>query len=40
MGWSLRQYGKYNPDWVLDFVTNTALEKLSKKEAIRLISYL
>ncbi|MFK5982192.1 MAG: DNA alkylation repair protein [Flavobacteriaceae bacterium] len=38
IGWSLRQYGKYNPDWVLDFVEKTALENLSKREAIRLLN--
>ena len=38
IGWSLRQYGKYNPSWVLDFVNKTPLENLSKKEALRLIT--
>ncbi len=37
IGWSLRQYGKYNPDWVLNFVAKAPLESLSKREAIRLL---
>jgi len=37
IGWSLRQYGKYNPNWVLNFVERTPLENLSKREAIRLL---
>lgn len=37
IGWSLRQYSKYNPDWVIEFVSKTNLENLSRKEALRLI---
>ena len=37
IGWILRQYSKINPNWVLDFTNNTQLDKLSHKEAIRLI---
>lgn len=37
IGWTLREYSKTNPDWVLDFVENHALSVLSKKEALRLI---
>jgi 3-methyladenine DNA glycosylase AlkD len=37
IGWSLRQYGKFNPDWVIDFTNNTELTNLSRKEALRLI---
>ncbi len=37
IGWSLRQYGKFNPDWVVDFTSNTKLDNLSRREALRLI---
>lgn len=37
IGWILRQYGKVNPDWVIDFANKTQLAKLSEKEALRLI---
>ncbi len=37
IGWILRQYGKTNPDWVIDFANKTALENLSRKEALRLL---
>ena len=37
IGWSLRQYGKFNPSWVIEFVDKTKLENLSRREAIRLI---
>ena len=35
IGWSLREYGKTNPQSVLNFVNSTELKPLSKKEAIR-----
>ena len=38
IGWSLREYSKRNPVWVLDFVQNNALQPLSKREAIRRIN--
>ncbi|WP_109831553.1 DNA alkylation repair protein [Reichenbachiella versicolor] len=38
IGWALRQYGKVDPDWVVDFVDNTELSQLSRKEALKLIS--
>lgn len=38
IGWILRQYSKINPDWVLNFTSNTRLNKLSIKEATRLIN--
>ncbi len=38
IGWSLRQYGKYNPEWVVDFSNNTPLENLSRREALRIIN--
>ncbi|MDX5584827.1 MAG: DNA alkylation repair protein [Aureibaculum sp.] len=37
IGWMLREYGKTNPTWVVNFVKDHQLEKLSKKEALRLI---
>ncbi len=38
IGWSLRQYARYNPQWVLCFVENTPeLAGLSRREAIRRI---
>jgi len=35
IGWSLREYGKSNPEAVLEFVKNNTLAPLSEKEAIR-----
>lgn len=37
IGWILREYGKTNPKWVVEFVNKTVLNTLSKKEALRLI---
>jgi len=37
IGWILRQYSRTNPNWVINFTNTTRLEKLSYKEAIRLI---
>ncbi len=37
IGWVLREYGKTDPDWVMDFVANHALAPLSKREATRII---
>ncbi len=37
IGWSLREYSKRNPVWVLDFVQNNTLQPLSKREALRRI---
>jgi 3-methyladenine DNA glycosylase AlkD len=38
IGWVLREYGRTNPNWVLDFVNTTStISNLSKKEALRLI---
>lgn len=37
IGWVLREYGKTNPDWVINFVDQTSLENLSRKEALRRI---
>lgn len=35
IGWALREYGKTNPESVLNFVKLNTLKPLSKKEAIR-----
>ena len=37
IGWMLREYSKTNPAWVLDFTNKHQLEKLSRKEALRLL---
>ena len=37
IGWVLREYGKTNEDWVLQFAAKTSLHPLSKREALRLI---
>lgn len=39
IGWILREYGKHNADWVLQFVEKRSqqLSTLSKKEALRII---
>jgi len=37
IGWILRDYSRTNSDWVSDFVERTALESLSKREALKLI---
>ena len=37
IGWALREYSKSNPDWVMDFVNNNALQPLSNREATRRI---
>ena len=36
-GWALRNYGKTNPDWVIEFTERTTLSSLSLREALRLI---
>jgi 3-methyladenine DNA glycosylase AlkD len=35
IGWALREYAKTNPEAVKNFVTNTDLKPLSKKEALK-----
>jgi 3-methyladenine DNA glycosylase AlkD len=39
IGWSLRDYSKYNPKWVKDFINkyNDKLSKLSIKEASKYV---
>jgi 3-methyladenine DNA glycosylase AlkD len=38
IGWILREYSRTNPVWVQEFVKDTTLSPLSKREALRLIS--
>lgn len=38
IGWVLREYGKTDPEWVVEFANNTALSNLSRREALRLIN--
>ena len=35
IGWSLRQYARSDPEWVLNFVDNHPLMHLSKREALK-----
>ena len=35
IGWSLRQYARTDPEWVVDFVDNHPLMPLSKREALK-----
>ena len=37
IGWVLREYGKTNPQWVIDFTQHTFLHPLSQREALRII---
>ncbi|BDD12210.1 hypothetical protein FUAX_46420 (plasmid) [Fulvitalea axinellae] len=37
IGWILREYGKTNPQWVLDFADKHKLSPLSRREALRII---
>ncbi len=38
MGWALREYGKTDPGFVVDFVNKVELPRLSKREALRRIN--
>ncbi|MFT4770807.1 MAG: 3-methyladenine DNA glycosylase AlkD [Cryomorphaceae bacterium] len=38
IGWALREYGKVNPNWVVDFVDKNELSNLSKREALKRIN--
>jgi len=38
IGWALRQYGKFNPKAVIDFVEHQSMSHLSRKEALKLIN--
>lgn len=35
IGWSLRQYSKYNPEAVREFITNLELSTVAKREAVK-----
>jgi 3-methyladenine DNA glycosylase AlkD len=35
IGWVLREYARINPEWVRQFVNNTPLSNLSKREALK-----
>lgn len=37
IGWALRDYSRHNPAWVLNFVAETDLQPLSRREALRLM---
>ena len=37
IGWILREYGKREPDWVMDFANRTELNSLSRREGLRII---
>ncbi|WP_054955218.1 DNA alkylation repair protein [Paenibacillus dakarensis] len=38
IGWSLRQYSKYNPESVIRFVQSNTLSNLSRREALKIIN--
>lgn len=38
IGWILREYSKRNPNWVMEFVNETDLHSLSRKEALKAIN--
>lgn len=35
IGWSLREYSKSNPESVMDFIENTTLKPLSRREGLK-----
>lgn len=37
IGWALREYGKTNPEFTLDFVSRHPLSPLSKREALKIL---
>jgi 3-methyladenine DNA glycosylase AlkD len=37
IGWSLREYSKTNPDWVIRFVEQNNIKSLAKREALKKI---
>jgi 3-methyladenine DNA glycosylase AlkD len=37
IGWALREYGKTNPEYTLDFVSRHSLSPLSKREALKIL---
>jgi 3-methyladenine DNA glycosylase AlkD len=38
IGWILREYSKFNPGWVWEFVNTHKLKPLSKREALKVIT--
>jgi 3-methyladenine DNA glycosylase AlkD len=38
IGWSLRQYSKFSPEAVIEFVNDHKLSSLSRKEALKVVS--
>jgi len=38
VGWILRQYSKSNPRWVIDYVNQTNLHPLSRREALKVVA--
>jgi 3-methyladenine DNA glycosylase AlkD len=38
IGWSLRQYSKFSPEAVIEFVNDHQLSNLSRKEALKVVS--
>lgn len=38
IGWALREYSKFDPDSVIDFVESTELSGLSRREALKVIN--
>lgn len=38
IGWALRNYSKFNPEWVREFVEQHQLSKLAVKEATKYLS--
>lgn len=38
IGWILREYSKTNPEWVINFVGETPLHSLSKREALKVVN--
>ena len=39
IGWILREYGKTNPKWVIQFVRETELSNLSKRQALKHLNF-
>ncbi len=37
IGWALRDYSRFNPNGVFEYVNTTNLKPLSKREALRLL---
>ncbi len=37
IGWALREYSKFNPEWVANFADKAELSLLSRREALRLM---